>query len=70
MKYHSETRSQNTVIKQRKELNGDLKSEHKKTTNKTLMSPTTDIDSQAATIHVSHACYVLLSYFSVQIDKK
>ena len=40
----------NTVMKQSRGLNGDLKPEHKKTTNRTSMSPTTDFDSQASTI--------------------
>ena len=34
------------LMKQRKDLNGDLKSENKKTTNGTMMSPPTDIDNQ------------------------
>ena len=40
------TYKQNTMIKQSKDLSGDLKPEHKKTTIRTTMSPTTDIDSQ------------------------
>ena len=31
-------------MKQSKGLKGDLKPEHKKPTNRTMMSPTTDID--------------------------
>ena len=34
-------------MKQGKGLNSDLKQEHKKTTNRTTISPTTDIASQA-----------------------
>ena len=37
-------------MKQSKGLNGDLKPEHKLITNRTTMSPTTDIDIQASTI--------------------
>ena len=37
-------------MKQSKGLNGDLKPEHKKTTNWATMSLTTDTDSQAPTI--------------------
>ena len=33
-------------MKQSKGLNGDLKPDQKKTSNKTMMGPTTDIDSQ------------------------
>ena len=42
MKHH--TYNQNTVTKQCKGLNGDLKPEHKKIANRTMLSPTTDID--------------------------
>ena len=38
------------VLKQSKGLNGDLKPEHMKTTNKTSEIPTTDIGSQSPTI--------------------
>ena len=41
MKHHNETNIiKNTVIKQSKWLNGDLKPEHKKTINMTIMSTT------------------------------
>ena len=51
VKYHSETHIfKNTVMKQSKRHPDDLKPEHKKTTNRTTMSPTTDIDSQASTV--------------------
>ena len=43
MKHQNET----TVMKQSKGLNGDLKPELKKTTNRTTMSPTRDLGSQA-----------------------
>ena len=47
MKRHRETHiNNNIVMKQNKGLNGDLKPEHKKTVNRTTMSPTTDINSQ------------------------
>ena len=45
VKYHSETQ-----IKQSKGHNGELKLEHKKTTNRTMMNPAKDIDYQALTI--------------------
>ena len=47
---HKYIKIQNTVRKQSKEFSGDLKSEHKKNTNRTTISTTTDIDSQAPTI--------------------
>ena len=51
VKHHSETHIiKSTVMKQSKELNGDLKPGHKKTTNRTTMSPTTGIGSRAPTI--------------------
>ena len=37
-------------MKQSKALSGDLKSEHKKTTNKNTMCSTADLDSQAPTV--------------------
>ena len=37
-------------MKQSKRLNGDLKPEHKKTTNRTMMSQNRDIDNQAPAI--------------------
>ena len=37
-------------MKQSKGMNGDLKPEYKKTTNRTTITPTTDIDSQASTM--------------------
>ena len=44
-KHHSETYIiTNTMKKQNKGLNGDLKSEHKKITNRTTIGPTTDIE--------------------------
>ena len=51
VKHHSETQIiKNTVVKQSKGLNGDLKPEHKKFTHRTNMSPPTDIGSQAPTL--------------------
>ena len=47
VKHHSETHIiTSTVMKQRKRLKGNLKPEHKKTTNRTTMGPTTDLDSR------------------------
>ena len=47
VKHHSKTHiNKTTVMKQSKGFNGDLKPEHKKTTNWTTMSPTTNIGSQ------------------------
>ena len=40
----------NIVLKQRKRLNGDLNAHHKKSTNRTAMGSTADIDSKAPTI--------------------
>ena len=37
-------------MKQSKGPNGNMKPEHKKNTNRTMLNPTTDIDSQAPTI--------------------
>ena len=49
--HHSETHIiKNTVMKQSKGLNGDLKPEYKKTTDMTMTSPTIGIDSGAPTI--------------------
>ena len=39
-----------TMMKQSKELNGELKLEHKKITNRTSMGPTKDINRQTPTI--------------------
>ena len=39
-----------TMKKQSERVSGDLKPKHKKTTNTTTMSPTTDTDGQAPTI--------------------
>ena len=50
VKHHSETYIiKNPLMKQSKGPNGDLKPEHKKNTNRTTMSPTTDTVSQAPT---------------------
>ena len=61
MKHHRDTHIiKSTEIKQSKAgtvgeggwgwgLNGDLKPEHKKTTNRTALSPNTDVDSQTST---------------------
>ena len=50
VKHHSETHIIKTVCETNKELNGDQKPEHKKTINRAMMGPTTDIDSQAPNI--------------------
>ena len=51
VKYHSETHMIKTVMmKQSKGFKGDLKPEHKKTTNRTTMIPITDFDSQTSNI--------------------
>ena len=48
-KHHNETHIiTNTMMKQSKGLNGDLKAEHKKTTNRTTIGMIIDIDSQAS----------------------
>ena len=39
-------------MKQKKMLNSDLKTEHKETTNRSTVSPTTEIDIQATTTYI------------------
>ena len=51
MKHYSEIHIIKTtvnIMKQNKGLNGDLKSEHKKTTIRTTMIPTTDINNSSS----------------------
>ena len=51
VEHHSEMHIiKTTVMKQSKELNGDLKSEYNKTKNRTTTSPATDIDIQTLAI--------------------